>query len=59
MAKGQRQKPAAPWTVFLRGGAAALGVYLAGLLLLALLLVRGTLPEKSAFPAVAVLSAAA
>lgn len=59
MAKGQRQKPAAPWMVFLRGGAAALGVYLAGLLLLALLLVRGTLPEKSAFPAVAVLCAAA
>lgn len=55
MGKGQKQRQAAPWMAFLKGGALALGVYLAGLLFLALLLVRGTLPEGSAFPVVAAL----
>lgn len=53
MGKGQKRRQAAPWTSFVKGGALALGVYLAGLLLLALLLIKGTLPEGSAFPAVA------
>ncbi|WP_298029748.1 hypothetical protein [uncultured Dysosmobacter sp.] len=43
----------------LLGTALALGVYLLGLLALAWLLVRGTLPESAAFPAVAGLCAAA
>ena len=45
--------------VFLQGLLAALGIYLAGQFLLALLLVKGTLPEGSAFPVVAVLCVAA
>lgn len=58
MGKGRKQQTAV-WMVFLQGLLAALGVYLAGQLLLALLLVKGTLPEGMAFPAVAVLCAAA
>lgn len=53
MAKGKKQRPA--WQGFLGGSLLALGTYLAGLLLLTLLLVRGVLPERGAFPAVAVL----
>lgn len=59
MGKGRKQQAAAPWMGFLQGGLLALGVYLLGLLLLALLMVKGTLPERGAFPAVAVLCAAA
>lgn len=58
MAKGRKQQTAA-WMVFLQGLLAALGIYLAGQFLLALLLVKGTLPEGSAFPVVAVLCVAA
>ncbi len=55
MSKGRKQQAAAPWMGFLQGGLLALGVYLLGLLLLAFLMVKGTLPERSAFPVVAVL----
>lgn len=54
MGKGRKQQTAV-WMVFLQGLLAALGIYLGGQLLLALLLVKGTLPERGAFPAVAVL----
>ncbi len=53
MAKGRKQL--AIWQGFLAGGLLALGVYLAGLLLLTLLLVKGTMPERWSFTAVAVL----
>ena len=50
------KKKAVPvWRVFLRGNLLALGVYLAGILVLALLLVRGVVPESSAFPVTAAL----
>lgn len=54
MGKGKRQKTA-PWVLFARSAVLAMGIYLLGLLLLALLLVNGTLPEKCAFPVTAVL----
>lgn len=53
MAKSRKQ--AAPWQGFLMGGAACVGVYLLGLLLLSLLLVKGVLSEENRFPAVAAL----
>lgn len=53
MAKGKKQRPA--WQSFLSGSLLALGAYLAGLLFLTLLLVKGVLSEGGAFPAVAVL----
>ena len=45
MGKGKRQQTA-QWVVFARSTLLAMGIYLLGLLLLALLLVNGTLPEK-------------
>ena len=53
MAKGRKQL--AVWQGFLAGGLLTLGMYLAGLLFLTLLLVRGVLSEGGSFPAVAVL----
>lgn len=53
MAKGRKKWAA--WQSFLAGGLLSLGVYLLGLLFLALLLVKGILPEGARFPAVAVL----
>ncbi|MCI8398242.1 MAG: DUF3792 family protein [Oscillibacter sp.] len=53
MAKSRKQ--AAPWQGFLMGGAACLGLYLAGLLLAALLMTKGTVSEASRFPLAAVL----
>lgn len=53
MAKGKKARPA--WQGFVAGGLLSLAAYLLGLLLLALLLVRGTLSEG--FPAVAALCA--
>jgi len=55
MAKGR--KKLAAWQGVLAGGVLSLCLYLLGLLLAALLLVRGTLPESGSFPAVAVLCA--
>ena len=52
---GKNRKPTAVWTVFLRGALLAFGVYLAGQLLLALLQVKGVLPEQGGYPATAVL----
>ena len=53
---GKRQKKTeAVWTVFLKGNALALGVYLVGILLAALLLVKGVLPESAAFPVIGAL----
>ena len=54
MGKGKRKRTAAGM-VLLQGSAAALGIYLAGILPLALLVVKGAVPERAAFPAVAVL----
>lgn len=53
MAKGKKQGPA--WKGILAGSLLMLGIYLDGLLLLTLLLVKGMLSEGGAFPAVAVL----
>jgi len=44
----------AEWQGFLAGSLLTLGVYLAGLLFLTLLLVKGTMPEGWSFAAVAV-----
>lgn len=49
------RKQLAPWQGFLAGSLLTLGVYLLGLLLLTLLLVKGALSEGGSFPAVAVL----
>lgn len=51
---GKGRKPATPWLIFVQGILLALGIYLLEQLLVALLLVRGTLPEQSVFPVVAV-----
>lgn len=51
---GKKRKSTPVWAVFLQGTALALGVYLAGQLLLALLQVRGVLPEQGGYPATAV-----
>ncbi len=51
MGKGRKQ--ASPAIVVLQGTLAALGIYLLFQLLLALLLVKGVLPETSMFPSVA------
>lgn len=53
MEKGQR-KPTV-WMVLVRGAAVVLGAYLAGATLLAALLVRGSVPETTIFPILAVL----
>ena len=53
-----RKKKAAPsavWMVFAQGAFLALGVYLAGILLLALLMVKGSVPESAALPVTAAL----
>ena len=54
MAKGKKRRTAAG-VVLLQGAAVSVIVYLAGVLLLALLVVKGAVPERAAFPAVAVL----
>lgn len=53
MAKGR--KKLAVWQGFLAGGLLTLSVYLLGLLLLTLLLVKGALSEGGCFPVVAAL----
>ena len=53
MAKSRKQT--APWQGVLMGSLVCLGVYLLGLLFLAMLLVKGVLSEGSGFPVVAVL----
>lgn len=52
MAKGKKKQQSAPWLVFLKGPLLALGIYLMGQLLAALLVVRGALSEESMFPMV-------
>ena len=54
MAKGKKRRTTAG-AVLLQGAAVSVIVYLAGILLLALLVVKGAVPERAAFPAVAVL----
>ena len=54
MANGKKRRTAAG-VVLLQGAAVSVIVYLAGTLLLALLVVKGAVPERAAFPAVAVL----
>lgn len=54
MAKGKKRRTAAG-VVLLQGAAVSVIVYLTGILLLALLVVKGAVPERAAFPAVAVL----
>lgn len=56
---GKDKKTQAGWTVFLQGSVAALGVYLSGAFLTALLLVKGILPERAMFSVVAGLCVAA
>lgn len=53
MGKGKKQE--AVWMVLLRGCLLSLGGYLAGLLLLAFLMVKGSIPENAAFPITAAL----
>ena len=55
MSKGKRKKRTTTGAVLLQGTAVSLSVYLAGILLLALLAVKGAVPERAAFPTVAVL----
>lgn len=50
---GKAKKQTALWKGFAQGSLLALGAYLLGLMLLALLVVRGALPESGCFPAVA------
>ncbi len=57
MAKGR--KKLALWQGFLAGGLLTLGVYLLGLSILTLLLVKGILSEGGSFPMVAALCALA
>ena len=54
MSKGKRRKPGTGG-VLLRGAAVSLAVYLAGVLLLALLVVKGIVPQEAAFPVIAAL----
>ena len=54
-----KRKTAALWAVLAQGVGLSLGIYLAGILLLTLLLTRGTVPEGSAFPVLAALALAA
>ena len=58
MAKGGKARLPA-WQGVLRGTAVALGLYLGGTALLALLTVKGAVPEGAGFPALAVLCVAA
>ena len=53
------KKQKAKWQGFLQGSLLALGIYLLGLLFVALLLTKGTLSESAGFPAAAVLCVAA
>lgn len=52
---GKDKRKQAAWVVFLRGELVALGIYLLGIMLLALLVVKGVLPERGAYPVVAVM----
>ena len=45
---GKERKKRGPWEVLLRGCLLALGIYLAGVFLLSLLMVKGVLPENGA-----------
>lgn len=54
MAKGKKRRTAAG-VVLLQGAAVSVAVYLVGILLLALLAVKGAVPERASFPAVAFL----
>ena len=56
MGKGGKARPA-PWRGVLRGTLTALGLYLLGTALLALLIVKGAVPEGVMFPVTAVLCA--
>lgn len=52
---GKKKPAAAVWVVLLQGSLLSLGIYLAGMMLLALLLIQGAVPESSAFPVTAAL----
>ena len=54
-----KRKDTAAWAVVAQGLALTAGIYLAGILLLTLLLVRGALPESGAYPVLAVVCLAA
>ena len=55
MGMGKKKTSTAAWMVFMQGTLLSAGCYLAGILLLALLVVKGTVPERAVFPATAVL----
>lgn len=52
---GKEKRKAAAWMVFARGSLVSLWMYLVGIFLAALFLVKGILPETAMFPMVAVL----
>lgn len=52
---GKKKTAPPPWMGYLQGILLALGIYLGGLLLMALLVVRGSAPENAAFPVTAAL----
>ena len=52
---GKDRRKQAAWLVLLQGELIALGIYLLGIMLLALLVVKGVLPERGAYPAVVVM----
>ena len=56
---GKERKKCGTWEILLRGCLLALGVYLPGIALLSLLIVRGGVPESGALPLLGVLCAAA
>ncbi|MBE6963080.1 MAG: hypothetical protein E7443_00575 [Ruminococcaceae bacterium] len=56
---GKQQKTSSVWVVLLRSLVVAMILYMGGAAVLALLLVKGVLPETAAFPVLAVLCVAA
>ena len=50
---GKKKTTPAVWMVYLQGVLLGAGCYLAGILLLALLVVKGGVPERAVFPATA------
>ena len=50
---GKKKTTTAVWMVYLQGVLLGAGCYLAGILLLALLVVKGGVPERAVFPATA------
>lgn len=56
---GKERKKRRTWEILLRGCLLALGIYLSGILLLSLLVVKGNVPESGALPLLGALCGAA